>query len=164
MVSYVIQTVMGIIGSVGFAVLFGIYDRKLLWIAVGGGAGWAVYLVCVAGGQSKFTGLFVSALFVAACSEIFSRVLKAPVIMLLVPMLIPEIPGGDLYYTMYYLVQGDYAEFGSYANQVLIEAGAIALGIILASYAAKLTVSVHIHAKQYVLRKEKKNGEKCYKK
>ena len=151
MESYVIQTVMGIIGSVGFAVLFGIYDRKLLWIAVGGGAGWAVYLVCVAGGQSKFTGLFVSAL-------------KAPVIMLLVPMLIPEIPGGDLYYTMYYLVQGDYAEFGSYANQVLIEAGAIALGIILASYAAKLTVSVHVHAKQYVLRKEKKNGEKCYKK
>ena len=57
MESYVIQTVMGIIGSVGFAVLFGIYDRKLLWIAVGGGAGWAVYLVCVAGGQSKFTGL-----------------------------------------------------------------------------------------------------------
>ena len=100
----------------------------------------------------------------AACSEIFSRVLKAPVIMLLVPMLIPEIPGGDLYYTMYYLVQGDYAEFGSYANQVLIEAGAIALGIILASYAAKLTVSVHVHEKQYVLRKEKKNGEKCYKK
>ena len=49
MESYVIQTVMGIIGSVGFAVLFGIYDRKLLWIAVGGGAGWAVYLVCVAG-------------------------------------------------------------------------------------------------------------------
>ena len=145
MVSYVIQTVMGIIGSVGFAVLFGIYDRKLLWIAVGGGAGWAVYLVCVAGGQSKFTGLFVSALFVAACSEIFSRVLKAPVIMLLVPMLIPEIPGGDLYYAMYDLVQRNFADFGNSANKVLVEAGAIALGIILASYIAKFVRNIRIH-------------------
>lgn len=161
---YIIQIVMGLIGSVGFAVLFGIYDRKLIWIAFGGGAGWAVYLLCTAGGQSKFAGLLVSALCIAAFSEILSRVIKAPVIMLLVPMLIPEIPGGDLYYTMYYLVQGDYTEFGSYANQVLGEAGAIALGIILASYAAKLTFSVQAHAKQYVKLREKKNEEKCYKK
>ena len=36
---YVIQTVMGMLGSVGFAVLFGIYDRKLGVIALGGAAG-----------------------------------------------------------------------------------------------------------------------------
>lgn len=160
---YIIQTVMGLIGSVAFAVLFGIYDRKLIWIAFGGGAGWAVYLVCTSGGHSRFVGLFISALCIAAFSEILSRVIKAPVIMLLVPMLIPEIPGGDLYYTMYYLVQGNYTEFGNYANQVLAEAGAIALGIILASYAAKLIFSVHAHAKQYVELRERKNEEECYK-
>lgn len=142
---YVIQTVMGLIGSVGFAVLFGIYDRKLFWIALGGGAGWAVYLVCIAWGQSTFTGLFVSGLCIAAASELLSRLLKAPVILLLVPMLIPEIPGGTLYYTMYYLVEGSYIEFGNYVKQVLGEAGAIALGIILASYGAKLAVNIRVH-------------------
>ena len=142
---YIIQTVMGMIGSVGFAILFGILDRKLIGIALGGGAGWAVYLMCTANGHSMFAGLFEASLFVAAFSEILARVLKAPVILLLVPMLIPEIPGGDLYYAMYDLVQRNFADFGNSANKVLVEAGAIALGIILASYIAKFVRNIRIH-------------------
>lgn len=142
---YVVQTVMGVIGSVGFAILFGILDRKLMAIALGSGAGWAVYLLCTANGQSVFAGLFVASLFVAALSEILARVLKAPVILLLVPMLIPEIPGGDLYYAMYDLVQRQFADFGNSANKVLAEAAAIALGIILASYIAKFIRNIRLH-------------------
>ena len=142
---YIIQTMMGMIGSVGFAILFGIMDRKLIGIALGGGAGWAVYLLCTANGHSMFAGLLVASLFVAAFSEILARVLKAPVILLLVPMLIPEIPGGDLYYAMYDLVQRNFADFGNSANKVLVEAGAIALGIILASYIAKFVRNIRIH-------------------
>lgn len=148
---YVIQTVMGMLGSVGFAVLFGIYDRKLGVIALGGVAGWVVYLACTASGHSMFVGLFVASLFVAALSEILARILKTPVILLLVPMLIPEIPGGDLYYTMYHLVQGHYTEFGSSSNQVLVEAGAIALGIILASHIARFAGSVRVHVFRHPL-------------
>lgn len=142
---YVIQTIMGILGSIGFAILFGVSDRKLLWIALGGGAGWAVYLICVVSGYGMFAGLFAASLFVAVLSEVLARVLKTPVILMLVPMLIPEIPGGDLYYTMYYLVQKQYIEFGSSSNKVLVEAGAIALGIILASYVARFIRSIRIH-------------------
>ena len=142
---YIIQTIMGMIGSVGFAILFGILDRKLFGIALGGAAGWAVYLLCTASGQSMFLGLFVASFFVAAFSEVLARVLKAPVILLLVPMLIPEIPGGDLYYAMYDLVQRNFADFGNSANKVLVEAGAIALGIILASYIAKFVRNIRIH-------------------
>ena len=148
---YVSQTVMGMLGSVGFAVLFGIYDRKLGVIALGGAAGWVVYLACVASGHSMFVGLFVASLFVAALSEILARILKTPVILLLVPMLIPEIPGGDLYYTMYHLVQGHYTEFGSSSNQVLVEAGAIALGIILASHIARFARSIRVHVFRHPL-------------
>ena len=32
---YVIQTIMGILGSIGFSILFGVTDRKLLWISLG---------------------------------------------------------------------------------------------------------------------------------
>ena len=90
----VIQTIMGMIGSVGFAVLFGVRGRKLAVIALGSGAGWAVYLVCRAMGCSIFTGLLAASLFVAALSEVLARMLRTPVILLLVPMLIPEVPGG----------------------------------------------------------------------
>ena len=149
---YVIQTAMGILGSIGFAILFGVLDRKLLWISLGSGAGWGVYLVCVVRGYSIFAGLFAASLLVAVFSEILARSLKTPVIMMLVPMLIPEIPGGDLYYTMSYLVQGKYGEFGSSSKQVLTEAGAIALGIILASYVARFIRSVRTYALGHTLR------------
>ena len=110
-----------------------------------------MYLACTASGHSMFVGLFVASLFVAALSEILARILKTPVILLLVPMLIPEIPGGDLYYTMYHLVQGHYTEFGSSSNQVLVEAGAIALGIILASHIARFAGSVRVHVFRHPL-------------
>ncbi len=148
MAFYVIQTIMGLLGSVGFAVLFGIYDRKLFRIAAGSAAGWAVYLVCAARGCSLFMALFVSSLFITALSEILARFLKTPVILLLVPILIPEIPGADLYYTMYYLVQGLYTEFGGSLNKVMTEAGAIALGIILVSHMARFLRNIHIHMRE----------------
>ena len=66
----VIQTIMGMIGSVGFAVLFGVRGRKLAVIALGSGAGWAVYLVCRAMGCSIFTGLLAAGLFVIWCRDI----------------------------------------------------------------------------------------------
>lgn len=143
-----VQTSMGIIGSLGFALLFGIRGTKPLGcIALGSGIGWIVYLVSVAGGHGKAFGMLASSLVIAACSEILARVIKTPVILLLVPMLIPEIPGGDLYYTMYSLVESDTDKFASLLQLVLAEAGAIALGIILASYAAGLINNIYRHVR-----------------
>lgn len=145
MEAQIIQTIMGTIAAICFAVLFGIRDRKLAWIAAGSGAGWAVYLICFGLGYGMYWGLFWASLFVAALSEILARIIKTPAILLLVPMLIPEFPGKDLYYTMYYLVRKHYEDFANTSNMVLLEAGAIAMGIILASCAAKLVWSITAH-------------------
>ena len=119
----IIQTAMGVVGSLGFALLFGIRGTKPLGcIALGSGIGWVVYLVSVAGGHGKAFGMLASSLVIAICSEVTARLIKTPVILLLVPMLIPEIPGGDLYYTMYSLIEGDSAKFASLLQLVLAEA------------------------------------------
>ena len=149
----VIQTITGMIGSVGFAVLFGVRGRKLAVIALGSGAGWASYLVCRALGWSIFASLLAASLFVAALSEILARLLRTPVILLLVPMLIPEVPGEALYYTMYYLVQGFQEEFETYSGLVLTEAGAIALGIILASHMTRFFLSLKGHMRSRRIKK-----------
>ena len=155
----IIQTAMGVVGSLGFALLFGIRGTKPLGcIALGSGIGWVVYLVSVAGGHGKAFGMLASSLVIAICSEVTARLIKTPVILLLVPMLIPEIPGGDLYYTMYSLIEGDSAKFASLLQLVLAEAGAIALGIILASYAAGLINNIYRHVRpvvSYVINKTK---------
>ena len=115
---------MGVVGSLGFALLFGIRGTKPLGcIALGSCIGWVVYLVSVAGGHGKAFGMLASSLVIAICSEATARLIKTPVILLLVPMLIPEIPGGDLYYTMYSLIEGDSAKFASLLQLVLAEAG-----------------------------------------
>lgn len=127
---YLLQTLMGAIGSVGFAVLFNIRRSRLLWTALGGALSWAVYLLLLHFGHGVFVALLCGTSAAALASELLARAVKAPVIMLLVPMLIPLIPGGDLYYMMSFLVRDEVESFGERAQLVMTEAGAIAIGII----------------------------------
>ena len=100
-----------------------------------------------AGGLDIFAGLFFATLAAALASELLARAVKAPVIMLLVPMLIPLIPGGDLYYMMSFLVRGQYEAFGQYAQRVLTEAGAIALGIICVASLMNIIAGLRVRAR-----------------
>ena len=64
-------------------------------------------------------------------AEVLAQLLKAPVITLLMPMLVPLIPGGDLYYTTLALVQGVQQALLDTVRAVIEEAGAMAFGVIL---------------------------------
>ena len=56
---------MGVVGSLGFALLFGIRGTKPLGcIALGSGIGWVVYLISVAGGHGKAFGMLASSLVI----------------------------------------------------------------------------------------------------
>lgn len=127
---YLLQMVMGCIGSIGFAVLFNVRGSKLGLITAASALSWLGYVLCIVRGSGIFWGLFCGTVVAALISELLARIVKAPVLMLLVPILIPLIPGGDLYHMMSYLLRGQNELFLSTAQLVLVEAGAIALGII----------------------------------
>ena len=120
-------------GAVGFALLFGVRGQKLLWIAFGGAVGFGAYRFLLWMGKGLFAALLFATLLTALFSEALARLKKAPVLLFLVPMLIPLIPGGDLYYAMQSFVRGEGAAFGARVQLVLSEAGAIALGILCAA-------------------------------
>ena len=126
-----IQIMMGLLGTVGFSLLFHVRGKKIIAIAVGGALSWAIYLAVLALTDDKAIGLLISTASMGILAEIFARVFKAPAIIFLVPMLIPLIPGGDLYYTTSFLLRGDYPAFTAQLKLLLIQAGAIAFGIIL---------------------------------
>lgn len=130
------QILMSALGSMGFAILFDIRGYRLILEAFGGALGWGLYLAARAGGLSVFWSLLIGSAGVALFSEVMARKLRTPVILLLVPMLIPMIPGGDLYYTMYHLISKEYDQFGATARLAASEAAAIAVGILLISYLA----------------------------
>ncbi len=127
----VLQLAMAMLGALGFGLLFHISGSRLVTIMLGGAVNWGVYLLALRWYDSRVTAFFVSALATAVLAEVLARLLKSPVITLLVPMLVPLIPGGDLYYTTLALVQGDTAAFARCGTQFIEEAGAISFGVIL---------------------------------
>lgn len=148
---YMIQTLMGAIGSVGFAALFNVRGKRLLLFFLGSALDWAIYLLCTHNGQNAFVGLLFATMTAAFTSEVLARVIHTPVLILLVPMLVPLIPGGDLYRSMDALVRGDHENFLSYGSAAVTAAGAICLGIICMTAISHILFRVieHIRKRSY---------------
>ncbi|MBQ7768264.1 MAG: threonine/serine exporter family protein [Oscillospiraceae bacterium] len=144
---YVIQTLMGALGSVGFAVVFNTKGKRLGFFFLGGALAWAVYLLCVHNGASMFVGLMFATITAGLSSEILARVIHAPVLISLVPMLVPLIPGSDLYYCMDALIRSDKETFLVRGTSAITAASAIGLGIICTTAFSHIVFSIirHMH-------------------
>ena len=129
-----LQTLLAAAGAVGFALLFNIRGPKLAWAGAGGALGWAAYSLLMPR-LGIFAAMLAATAAVALCSEWLARRLKTPVILLLVPMLIPLIPGRDPYAMMSALIRGEQAALADRARLLALQAGAIALGVICLSSA-----------------------------
>lgn len=116
-----------------FGILFNIRGVNLLFAGANGALGYLLYLLAVQAGGSNYSGLFVGALAMAALAEVLARLRKCPASVFLVAALIPMVPGGGMFRCMLYLLQGDTAQAASAALATLLDAGAIALAIILVS-------------------------------
>lgn len=127
----VTQIGLAALGALGYGILFHITGSRLITILLGGAANWSFYLLAQYLYHDRVLSFFVAALATAALAEILARLVKTPVLTLLVPMMMPLVPGGDLYYTTLALVRGDMESFTQYGRLVLWEAGAMSLGIIL---------------------------------
>lgn len=136
-----VQLPAALIGTVGFATLFGATRRYYLACGFAGMVGWAVYVVL-----AWYTGLlsvagaaFFGALAVALTSDLFAVVRRCPTTVFLICGIIPLVPGGGIFWTAYYLVSNHLrlaATTGFTAIKVTI---AIAGGIItLAAITSRL--------------------------
>jgi uncharacterized membrane protein YjjB (DUF3815 family) len=127
-----IQLLTAFLGSLAFAGIFNIKKDKLFPAAFGGLLAWGIYLALgriMAGDALRY---LVASLSLTIYAEIMARIMKTPTTLFIVPATIPLIPGGSLYTTMRYAVQG-YSTIAVrqsiYTAQL---AGAIACGIIIA--------------------------------
>lgn len=127
----IIQMCTAFVGAMGFGVLYNIKNKKLYLIGLGGMLSWCIYLGVYSLDQDKIFSLFIATIAVVLFSEILARLIKTPVTILMVPMLIPLIPGSDLFYATSNLMLSEMEAFSFYLNLVLKEAGAIAFGILL---------------------------------
>ncbi len=148
--SFPIECLAGIIGCIGFSILFNIHKMGIVFGCLGSVFGWGAYCIVTAMGGGVAASMLVASAVVAVFAEIMARIRKCPAIGYLVVSLIPLIPGSALYYTMNYAVRGDMSQFGSQLLNTVIQTSMMAVGILLVS------TSVRMWAIWKIERKKKK--------
>lgn len=117
-------------GGFGFAIVFGSNKKHWLLIAVDAMLSWMVYLGCCTFTSSFFANLLAAA-FCSLYAHIAARAVKAPTTCLLTPATVPFIPGGSLYYTVYYALSRNGELFRKYAIATGETVFAVAIGFSL---------------------------------
>ncbi len=126
--------VSGVIGTVGFSILFKSNKSRVFCCAVGGALVVFIYAMCVRVSDNLFFQNFVPSLFATVYAEIMARVMKAPTTPILACSIIALIPGYRLYYTTYYFVTSENMElFQSELLAMLQVAAGICVGITCVS-------------------------------
>lgn len=130
-------------GAAGFcAFYFNTNKFDVLWGALLGALGWIVYLAVQRSGGSVMYAYFAGAFSVAIAAEILALLIKNPATVYLLPGLLPLVPGGGMFQTMRAAVSGNMDTALSLGYATLAAAGAIALGIAIASSIARLIPKV----------------------
>lgn len=127
----------GLVGSGGFALFFRVRKSRILWATLGGGLTCMVYVISMKYFDHEFFQNLFPALFGAIYSEVMARVTKSPNTTYLACSIIPLVPGGKLYYMMYYFITGEMELFSEALKQTARISAGLAVGII--------TISVFVH-------------------
>lgn len=121
------------VATCGFAIFFNVQIKLLFADSVVGGIGWLVYLY----GSTTFGNptlySFLAAAVVSILSEILARRLKQPAIIIVIPGILPLVPGIGLYNTVYLFMQKKYFDAATSGTQAFTSGVGIALGILLIS-------------------------------
>lgn len=143
--SVVIQLLSCTIACIGFAFLFQIRGRQVLYSGVGAFLTWGIYSIVITWKPSNFLATLVAAIFVAFYAYIMSRVNKAPSTIFLTASVFPLIPGPNLYYMMYGAVIRNMDMVFSETLVLLSTCLAIAFGFIIVDAAARYITSALQH-------------------
>ena len=126
------------IATGGFAVFFNVRGRVLIYDCIVGGIGWIIYLIGYHHFKNPFIYSFISAGFISLSAEFLARKLKEPAIIIVIPGILPLIPGLGLYNTMYYIIGKDYFNAATIGSRAFISSVGIALGILVMSSLSKV--------------------------
>ena len=124
--------------TIGFAVLFNIPRKQILYAGYAGGLGWLMYQLLQSVGISIFFASFVGALVVGILAETFAKIRKMPATVFVVPGIIPLVPGYGLYFAMLSIIEKNYDEALRVGFETLMVAAVIASAIIVSTTFGKL--------------------------
>ena len=84
-----------------------------------------------AGSGSLVFGAFMSGLAVALMAHVLARMLRAPVTVILIPGILPLVPGTSIYNWVYHIIRSSREQSMYYLIETIQIAGAIAMAVFL---------------------------------
>ena len=146
--SVFIHFIAGFVVSIAFAIFFNAPKRSLFTCGLIGAIGWLVQVVA----NLLLTDVVVSSFLGAVCVGILStnasRFLKLPATIFIYTGMVPLVPGYGMYNTMQNIVTKNYSVASQVGIETILQAGAIAMGILLASVFSASIQRVKIQRKR----------------
>ena len=133
-----VRLITSFICSIAFAVIFRAATRHLIHAGISGVVVYFVYHVVVAIGWGVFAAAFFSTAVGAIYAEVYARVKRAPVTVILSAAIIPTVPGGDLYRTMRAILLSDSAAALKHLSDTMCIALGIGGGIVVVALAFRI--------------------------
>ncbi|MCY6483632.1 threonine/serine exporter family protein [Clostridium aestuarii] len=138
----ILNSIYALIATLGFAILFNIRGKNLIFASIGGAVGWFFYLLVLNYSPSKMLAFFIASISISVYSEVMARILKTPVTTFLICAFIPLVPGCGMYYTMFESTKGNIDKSLSIGLETLSNAFAIAVATILVASITKVIITL----------------------
>ena len=126
----IVELIASAIGTVAFALLFGVPKKYYLPCGAIGAAGWLMYRFMLAVNVGSTFAVFFATVVIVLLSRFAAVRRKCPATVFLITGIFPLVPGAQFYWAAYYLVTNQISDFqasGFAAVKIMV---AIVLGII----------------------------------
>ena len=126
----ILEFIVAMFATISFAILFNAPRKEVVCCGLTGALGWVVYYTMTQQGIHLVLASLVATFCLTVLSRAFAVIRKSPVTVYLLPGIFPLVPGAGIYYTAYYLFNGNTEMSGFKGLETLEIAGAIVFGII----------------------------------
>ena len=148
MTEYVMELVTAFLGSLGFALLFHVRREKLLLASLGGLLAWGVYLLMGFVSGQDVVRYFFASVALTVYAETMARVVKCPATLFIITAAVPLIPGGSLYHTMKFFMEGNFTACSIQGLNTVLLAVSIAVGILFPTSVFQLYQKIRMNRKK----------------
>lgn len=128
-----IQCIAGLVGTLGFGLMFNIHGRGMPLALLGSVISWLVCALLLKSGMKEPACYLIAAACSSFYAEIMARIRKFPATSYLLCALVPLIPGAGIYYTMDFIRRGMASAAYTKGMATAAIAGAMAIGVLLIS-------------------------------
>lgn len=128
----ILELVITFAAILGFGIILSVPRRVLLIGAAIGSWTWFALQMGLQLGITDVVATVIASFSAATIAHYLAKKIHIPVTTLSIPGILPLVPGSRAYFTMLSFVEGDYIDGLEFGVETMLQAGAIAAGLVLA--------------------------------